>query len=458
MPKFKPKDWGYQLQNADPKIIAKSRHDLVVIDYEQDGHGSFSASQIKLMKAKGAHKLVSYVSIGEAEDYRDYWKKGWATKPPAWLERENPDWDGNYKVRYWHPDWQKTTIERIREVAKAGYDGAYLDIVDAYEYFAPRRSSAAKDMVDFVAKIAAAARAVNPDFLIIPQNGEGLLKSRKYLSVIDGIAKEDLYYGLEGDGIRNASQETAYSRKLLDIARKAGKFVLNVEYLSDKAAISTYLKDVSKTGYVPYIGPRDLDKLRYDASYASKAMKAATGSAAADAILIGSSFDDVLKGAGGSDRLDGRGGDDLILGLGGRDVLQGGNGADTLCGGEGHDWLAGGAGRDVFRFDTRAGSRNVDTIADFSPTEDRIALETAAFGVAPAVFWGWFDPLDATLPPSLFKAGLKAVTGAQRIVYDQASGALYHDPDGSGPAGQVQFAQVDPGTVLSAAHFLTFLL
>lgn len=442
MPKYRPKDWGYQLQNAKPTTIAKSRHDLVVIDYEQDGHGSFSASQIKLMKAKGAHKLVSYVSIGEAEDYRDYWKKGWATKKPAWLERENPDWDGNYKVRYWHPDWQKLTLDRIREVAKAGYDGAYLDIVDAYEYFAPRRSSAAKDMVDFVAKIAAAARAINPNFLIIPQNGEGLLKYRKYLSVIDGIAKEDLYYGLDGDGIRNASQEIAYSRKYLDIARKAGKFVLNVEYLSDKSAVSTYLKDVSKTGYVPYVGPRDLDKLSYDVPYASsKAAQAAAGSiAAGDAILMGSASDDLLKGAGGNDALNGR------------------DGADTLSGGEGSDLLVGGAGWDVFRFDTQPRAKNVDMIADFNPMEDRIALETTSFGLDPGVNGGWWSQTGGTLSPSLFHVGLKASTGAQRIVYDQASGTLYYDADGSGPTGQAPFAKLAPGTVLSAAHFQLFTL
>jgi len=442
MPKYKPKDWGYQLQNAKPATIARSRHDLIVIDYEQDGHSTFSASQIKLMKAKGAHKLVSYVSIGEAEDYRDYWKKSWATKKPAWLERENPDWEGNYKVRYWHPEWQKMTLDRIREVAKAGYDGAYLDIVDAYEYFASRRPSAAKDMVDFVAKIAAAARAINPNFLIVPQNGEGLLKSSKYLSVIDGIAKEDLYYGLDGDGSRNASQEINYSRKLLDIARKAGKFVLNVEYLSDKGTISTYLKDVSKTGYVPYVGPRDLDKLSYDVPYApSSATKAAVASLAVEgAILIGGASDDLLKGTGGND------------------ALNGGDGADTLSGGAGSDLLLGGAGGDAFRFDTTPRAGHVDTIADFSPLEDRIALETTAFGLAPVAADAWSSQSGSLLSSSLCKMGPKASTAAQRIVYDQASGVLYYDADGSGPVGHVPFAKLAPGTVLTAAHFQLFTL
>jgi uncharacterized protein (TIGR01370 family) len=364
---YRPKSWGYQLQDADPRKIAKSKYGLVVIDYEQDGPRSFTSAEIKLMKAKGATKLVSYVSIGEAEDYRDYWKKGWSSKPPAWLERENPDWEGNYKVRYWQKDWQKLTIDRIKEVARAGYDGAYLDIIDAYEYFASMRASAAKDMVNFVAKIAAAARKINPEFLIIPQNGEGLLKYGKYLSMIDGIGKEDLFYGLAGDGVRNEKDEIAYSRKFLDKATKAGKFVLSVEYLSDKAAVSTYLKDVAKTDYVPYVGPRDLDRIMPPLSGTTKASKAS----AADhdmTVLVGTAAADVIGGSDGDDRIEGRGG---------ADILSGGKGDDQVVGGPGGDLLWGGAGADIFVFRSAGDGTPVspDAIMDFSHRQgDRMDL------------------------------------------------------------------------------------
>jgi cysteinyl-tRNA synthetase len=362
---YRPKSWGYQLQNADPRKIAKSKYGLVVIDYEQHGPRSFTSAEIKLMKAKGATKLVSYVSIGEAEDYRKYWKKGWSSEPPAWLERENPDWEGNYKVRYWQKDWQKLTIDRIKDVARAGYDGAYLDIIDAYEYFAPTRANAAKDMVSFVAKIAAAARKINPEFLIIPQNGEGLLKYGKYLSMIDGIGKEDLYYGVAGDGVRNEKDEIAYSRKFLDKATKAGKFVLSVEYLSDRAAVSTYLKDVAKTDYVPYVGSRDLDRITPPLSSTTKASKAADHDIA---VLVGTAAADVI---GGSDR------DDRIEGRGGADTLSGGKGDDHVVGGLGGDLLWGGAGTDIFVFQSARDSKPVspDVVIDFSHRQgDRMDL------------------------------------------------------------------------------------
>jgi len=70
----------------------------------------------------------------------------------------------------------------------------------------------------------------------------------------------------------------------------------------------------------------------------------------------------------------------------------------------------------------------------------------------------WWSQTGGILSPSLFKVGLKASAGAQLIVYDQTSGILYYDADGSGPTGQVSFAKLAPGTELSAAHFQLFTL
>ena len=66
--------WLYQLQEINIDSIAESSYDLVVIDYSSDGSadGEFTSSQIQQLKNSG--KIVlSYMSIGEAEDYRYYW-------------------------------------------------------------------------------------------------------------------------------------------------------------------------------------------------------------------------------------------------------------------------------------------------------------------------------------------------------------------------------------------------
>ncbi|NEQ25002.1 MAG: hypothetical protein F6K28_39105, partial [Microcoleus sp. SIO2G3] len=87
---------------------------------------------------------------------------------------------------------------------------------------------------------------------------------------------------------------------------------------------------------------------------------------------VTSGFDDsadVINAQGGNDRLEGLSGDDL---------LRGGAGNDTLIGGDGADALTGGEGRDLF---VLAAGTGADTIADFSTTDDLLALsEGLTFG------------------------------------------------------------------------------
>src|SRR4051794_32877858 len=135
----------YQLQNADLAVIGKTKFDLVVIDYSRDGSEAarYPATQIEALKhsAAGAKRVLAYLSIGEAEDYRFYWRDTWRTAPPAWLGPVDPDWPGNYKVKYWDPEWQKIVLTYLDKLIDAGFDGAYLDVIDAY-YFWARKARA----------------------------------------------------------------------------------------------------------------------------------------------------------------------------------------------------------------------------------------------------------------------------------------------------------------------------
>ena len=55
------------------------------------------------------------------------------------MDRENPDWEGNFKVKYWIEDWQKIIYGNedsyLDKILEAHFDGVYLDIIDAFEYY-----------------------------------------------------------------------------------------------------------------------------------------------------------------------------------------------------------------------------------------------------------------------------------------------------------------------------------
>ena len=58
---------------------------------------STEINQLKLKNNGGKRLLISYMSIGEAEDYRYYWVNSWSVGSPSWIQAENPDWEGNYE-------------------------------------------------------------------------------------------------------------------------------------------------------------------------------------------------------------------------------------------------------------------------------------------------------------------------------------------------------------------------
>jgi len=76
------KNWGIQLRLMDVDRISASPFDLVVVDYAPYRHLNFEfpftpADVHKMQHSPtGKRRLVlAYLSIGEAEDYRFYWKR-----------------------------------------------------------------------------------------------------------------------------------------------------------------------------------------------------------------------------------------------------------------------------------------------------------------------------------------------------------------------------------------------
>ncbi|WP_428429775.1 MJ1477/TM1410 family putative glycoside hydrolase [Pararhizobium sp.] len=490
-------NWGYQLQglNGSPQnidLLVSATHDLLVIDSSRDGtnNGRFTIDEVARMKdgMGGRSVVVSYISIGEASDFRDYWDKDWTvngnatgkltSEAPDWLGPVNPDWPESRKVRYWDADWQNTMFNSrktgdLDAIVKAGFDAAYLDIIDAYYFWGAEvpkavrqpgdpvnQKQAAQRMVDFVVALTEHARKTNPDFFVIPQNGAWILndlgsdsaRRKAYLDVIGGIAVEDLYY--RGDKDENnplkPDKETIAILKRDFIDKGIPVFV--VDYISGSDRVAAFNKMVLADGFIPFAAPeRDLDRLidthDGDPAYIKPTAQADT--------LKGSKLADTIDGLGGDDKINGREGNDTLLGGAGNDRLWGGTGNDRISGGTGNDKLYGGAGKDTltggsgkdhFLFDTKLAAGNIDKLTDFSVADDLLLLDHTIFSKLPA------GPLKA----SAFVIGSKAADAGDRIIYNSKTGDLFYDADGTGKGVAIQIAQLTPGLKLTADDFLIF--
>ncbi|HEV2748182.1 MAG TPA: Ig-like domain-containing protein [Allosphingosinicella sp.] len=286
-----------------------------------------------------------------------------------------------------------------------------------------------------------------------------------------------------------------------------------VDRLQGFAGNDTYHVDRA-TDRIIEVGGGGSDRVLASVSYRLEADRSiellATASNAGTAAinLTGNNLANKLVGNAGANVLDGGGGVDMMEGLGGNDTyrideagdrvkeatnggrdrivtsvsyslaiaagveeiaadasqttrridLTGNSLANTLIGHSNSNVLNGGAGSDVLRsfagfdtllFDTALGASNVDHIVDFNGIigdgpNDTIELDSAIFtGLAPGF-----------LSSAAFRQGTHAIGADDRIIYDQATGRLFYDRDGSGNAAAVLFAVLDNKADVISSDFL----
>jgi len=260
--------WTYQLQDARQIDLTRTAYDVVVIDAFFGG-GQKQLAELRHKPLGGRRIVLSYLSIGEAEVYRYYWAQCCRGRNrPKWVLTENARWKGNYRVQFWHPDWKSIIYEAadsyLKRIIDAGFDGVYLDRIDVHSEVKGTGINTRRQMVAFVRALSAKAKTLKPDFLIVAQNAEELLDDGSYLEAIDGIAKEDLLYGVEGEGKRNDAEMIRDSTQQLKHASEAGKQVMVVEYLSDPRIIATTRTELQELGFIPYFAPRGLERLQVE--------------------------------------------------------------------------------------------------------------------------------------------------------------------------------------------------
>jgi cysteinyl-tRNA synthetase len=258
--------FAYWLDGPGLDQLAASGFELVVIDYSSDGSagGEFTAAQIAGLRAGCDRRALAYLSIGQAEDYRFYWNSAWATSAPSWLVGEDPEWPGNYFVRYWDPGWQALIHAYLDRIIAQGFDGIYLDRVDAYqESYASGRE---RDMVDFVLDLARYARARSPlgdDFGVFVQNAEDLgSRHADYVAEVTGIGREEVY--VAATNRPTSAAERASTERALDVFRERsrGHLVLTVDY-ADRADLVAQAYSASRArGFVPYVSDVGLNRMR----------------------------------------------------------------------------------------------------------------------------------------------------------------------------------------------------
>lgn len=285
-----PRSFAYVLQ-ADAtwktretavSALAACDRDWIVVDAAYTGgeDGRWTSDDLKTIRAgKPGRRVLAYLSIGEAEDYRDYWQRSWDAdrngKPdagaPDFLMPVNADWAGNYRVRYWRVDWQMLILAEVDRIVAQGFDGIYMDIVDAFETFEfdgtdwidDRKNEETGqtyrlDMIAWVKTIGERLRRDSPTRLLVPQNGSQLIADESYLKIVSAIGMEDVFTN------GNKKQKPAETKPRIQHVKPliaAGKPVLLIEYPKKQALRDEVMAGARSNGFVSLLTDRALKTL-----------------------------------------------------------------------------------------------------------------------------------------------------------------------------------------------------
>lgn len=254
-----PEAWGIQLQNYEGQYgltrIKDAPVRLWVMDYASSADHEFSSLEIELLKDN--KKIISYLSIGEIENYRFYY--------PSLTQKVkgaiNPLWKDNQTANYWEREWHDVIVEQyLPKILNAHFDGVFLDIIDAFERF-PDKAAKAEEMANLVIEISKKAKSVNKNFVVILQNGIHIRRHLKdpdrLMDAIDGVNVENVFF--EG----NLTQDNPFKENLeiledIRFYQQHSKFVLSLEYLQKPELLKNYFSYAKKIKVIPLAAEKKL--------------------------------------------------------------------------------------------------------------------------------------------------------------------------------------------------------
>ncbi len=284
--------WMYQIQGLDDAAalttLAATEYPMLVIEpghnFTTDVYNTTEIIDALRRTPSGAQRrLLAYIDIGQAEDYRTYWQSDWVAPTtttggtPDWLVTIDPDgWSGNYPVAYWRQEWKDLWLGSnglIAEMARFGFDGVYLDWVEAYDDTAVRALASEEQidpdeaMIEFIEQIKAAGSAVSPGFLVVAQNAPFLIDAdpERYVATIDALAVEDTWFAGAGDAQwtdANAGDQANVFEDEYSVENRLEQYqlfldrgvpVFTVDYCISEINASQVYTDSRNSGLIPLV-------------------------------------------------------------------------------------------------------------------------------------------------------------------------------------------------------------
>lgn len=228
------------------------KYDILVVD--PDGFPLNKIKQ-KYYKNNTKRKILAYVSIGEVEPYREYYKK----VRKSWILGDNKGWVSKV-ADLRKREYQDFLIENVFEKHKE-FDGFLLDTLDSYQLVLSsekERKEYEVAMANFIKKL---REKYNDKFIVINRGFEIVDYVKNYINF---FIAEGLFYGLDiRDNMdirykKMDKEEIQEMLKSLNYVKSFGIKVGVVDYYppSHKNKQIEIAKRICKAGFIPFVSDK----------------------------------------------------------------------------------------------------------------------------------------------------------------------------------------------------------
>lgn len=205
--------------------------------------------------ADGAHQLFAYVSLGEVQPSRAYYKQ----LPAGVLKGSNAAW-GSRVIDQTAPGWSAFFLDKIvAPLWEQGWRGFFLDTLDSYQLFAKTDAERAAQTRAMVAILREFKRRY-PEARLILNRGFELLP--EIAPITYAVAAESLYRGYDA-GRRSygavPEQDRAWLKGQMQIARDRYQLpVISIDYVDPaqrgaRALARETAQKIVADGFIPWV-------------------------------------------------------------------------------------------------------------------------------------------------------------------------------------------------------------
>ncbi|MGH7005234.1 MAG: endo alpha-1,4 polygalactosaminidase [Alphaproteobacteria bacterium] len=208
--------------------------------------------------------VIGYISLGEAENYRDYYKD---VEKEGILLDKNPNWPDSRYVDVRDVRWTRRVLEElIPRLLHKGFQGIFIDTLDNPPDLERRDPSRFKGMTEAAANLVKAIRRHYPRMYIMLNRAYEVLPAVE--GQIDAVLGESVFTEIDFEKKTYRLTDAKVYRQQVEWLQAARKrqpklqiYTLDYWKPEDAPGIIRIYAEQRKNGFIPYVSVKELDRI-----------------------------------------------------------------------------------------------------------------------------------------------------------------------------------------------------